>query len=290
MRLLYRRLIFYVLVLIFLIGAPALAAYTSGYRWNSKQYRVVKTGALSVESNPSDAAIIINGATYAHTPALITKLLPGQYEIALEKEGFFSWKKNLLISSGQTTFAHEVALFKKSGPKIIDHNSPPPPLNLRGGADNNPPLKIRGGVGGVMKMYYDSKRDIIVVVDNDAQRRIAELPGNRALWSVEDSLLLFTYSANEVWQFDPKTQTATLITRLSQNIQEVLLIPRLNALIIVLDDRIRALELDLRDQQNSWDLAEFENIKTAWLSENNRTLFIDGAREDKSGLWELELL
>ena len=52
---------------------------------------------------------------------------------------------------------------------------------------------------------------------------------------------------------------------------------------------MQAIELDLRDKQNTWDLANFENIKKTVLSTDGKQLLILGARENKTGLWKLDL-
>ena len=275
MKLLYRRFIFYALVLIFVIAAPTIAIYTAGWRWNFKQKRAVKIGALSVDSLPREATITVNGRALGKTPALIPKLLPGQYEITLQKNQYHTWGKTLAVASGQTTFAHEITLFKKNAPQLLQ--TPPSSPTLSHTAPAPYPF------------YYDSKREVIAIVDNEKQQRLAELPGNRAIWSANDQPRLFVYSAHEVWQFNPEKIESTLITRLTQNIQEVLLVPGQNTIILVLPDRIRALELDLRDRQNTWDLTDFEKIKKVWLEENGRALFIEGTQNNQTGQWQLDL-
>lgn len=100
---------------------------------------------------------------------------------------------------------------------------------------------------------------------------------------------LITFNAHEVWYGNPKTQERKLITRLLEKINDAIPLQNDSAVLLILPNRIRALELDLRDRQNFWDLAIFDEIKTAVLAEDGKTLFIEGARDGRTGAWALEL-
>lgn len=68
---------------------------------------------------PSPADILINGEFKIKTgaflnSALISDLLPKEYELLIEKEGYHSWKKNVKVEEGQMTKILNVLLFKKN--------------------------------------------------------------------------------------------------------------------------------------------------------------------------------
>jgi hypothetical protein len=92
-----------------------------GYRYNIGKGRVQKTGIIRVTSVPSGADIYLNGTKYglSQTPARIEKLLPGDYEIKLSKDGFYDWQKKLPVYENGTTFAEKVILWKKSAASVI---------------------------------------------------------------------------------------------------------------------------------------------------------------------------
>lgn len=100
---------------------------------------------------------------------------------------------------------------------------------------------------------------------------------------------LITFNAHEVWYNNPKTQERKLITRLLEKINNVIPLQNDSAVLLILPDRVRALELDLRDQQNFWDLTIFDEIKNTLLSEDGKTLFIEGTWQGKAGNWSLAL-
>lgn len=284
MSLAVRRIIFYILLALFIIVAPSLVAYTAGYRWSPTQRRIVKIGALSIKTVPENARIILNGKLYSKkTPALITNLHPGNYKIELTREGYFNWGKTLIVESEKTTFAHNVALFKNAVPslKTIDSISGAPEIK-------SPPIDQLQNFKQY-KVFYDDKQDQVVVIDNDKQKRIAEIDGRSAVWREKSVPLLFVYSDHEVWQFNPDASTKILITRLIDDIEQVIPLENHEAILLIMRANVRALELDLRDRQNSWNLAQFDEIKTATLSGDGETLEILGTYEGRAGMWELEL-
>lgn len=277
MSLIVRRIFFYLLLFIFAIVAPTITAYTAGYRYSFSQKRVVKIGALSVTSLPQGANIELNRkATNKTTPSLMVNLMPGIYTITLKKEGYFEWTKTLAVDSEQTTFTHDITLFKIADPKFREDISK---------------LELEPKIASFKqyKTFYDASHGKIVVINNEINKRVLELPGVRARWSEKPEPTLFISSSNEVWQWSPKENKSILVTRLIGEIIDVLPLPKTNALLLIQTDRIRAIELDLRDNQNTWELANFDEIKNAVLAQDGKTLFLKGIREKKAGIWELQL-
>ncbi|MHC4268092.1 MAG: PEGA domain-containing protein, partial [Planctomycetota bacterium] len=57
----------------------------------------LKTGSLSVDSQPSAAMIIINGKAVGATSGTITDLIPGTYKIEVKKTGYEDWSESVEI-------------------------------------------------------------------------------------------------------------------------------------------------------------------------------------------------
>ena len=111
-----RTALFFSLVLLFSAVTPALIFYSLGWRIDWKERRVAQTGAFYFKTDPGNAAIFINGKTEKKTDfffgaLLIDNLLPGTYEVKIEKEGYGSWQKNLIVQEKQVTEAKNVVLF-----------------------------------------------------------------------------------------------------------------------------------------------------------------------------------
>ena len=112
----YRRLIYSSFIVIFLITAPLIVLYTQGFRYNFSRGRIQKTGIIRVTSVPRGADIYLNGSPYlkSKTPAKIERVLPGDYEIKISKEGYYDWQKKLAVYENSSTFAERIILWKKS--------------------------------------------------------------------------------------------------------------------------------------------------------------------------------
>jgi len=121
MSLLIRRIIFYGVLIIFIIAAPIIIIYTAGYRYNFKQKKFLKTGAIIITTNPSEAAIWLNNRLrQEQTPARLLNLTPGDYALRLTQTDYHSWEKIIKVESEQATFIDKVTLFKKTEPKLMD--------------------------------------------------------------------------------------------------------------------------------------------------------------------------
>ena len=119
MTLRYRRIIYLVFIAVFLIIAPIITLYSTGYRYNFKKNKIEKTGILNIDSQPRGALIYLNGQYQNKTPARFTNLLPDRYQVKVEKDGYYPWQKDLEVKSNLTTFAKDIVLFKQNLPVNI---------------------------------------------------------------------------------------------------------------------------------------------------------------------------
>ncbi|MBI4133517.1 PEGA domain-containing protein, partial [Candidatus Uhrbacteria bacterium] len=114
-----RAVIFYTFLALFLVVAPTVLLYTSGYRYNLRRGRIEQVGGLVLKSMPRDALVTLNGKTLgARTPTNL-KLAPNEYEVEVRRDGYHSWTKTLLVESRATTFAEDIVLWKESVPVML---------------------------------------------------------------------------------------------------------------------------------------------------------------------------
>lgn len=120
MNLRVRKLILLGFGLLFLIAVPLVILTTSGYRYNWKKGVLEKTGIIKFVSKPTGARVWLDGQLLSRTtPMSEFRLLPEDYDIRIEKEGYFEWKKTLEVKSGQTTFTEDVYLIRRSSPQPV---------------------------------------------------------------------------------------------------------------------------------------------------------------------------
>jgi len=143
----FRNILFICFVLVFFVLTTIFSLSASGYRISlsalmSGKSFIQKTGTLAVNSNPGGAKIsLIN--QYSNffseeeilknknifTPYKIKSLLPGNYLLSFELDGYWPWQQKVSVYSEQTTYVEDVVLFKKSSP-IIFFNSEVQNINI----------------------------------------------------------------------------------------------------------------------------------------------------------------
>lgn len=128
-----RDYLFWAFIAIFVVSTVLMSLYASGYKfnlsWPLKFNRLlVKTGMLVLSTKPdgavvwldskpqTGAALIAWGKKPLMTPVKIKNLLPGKYELALQRDGYQPFYKQIDISSGQTTFLEDINLFRADEP------------------------------------------------------------------------------------------------------------------------------------------------------------------------------
>ncbi len=117
MTIIVRRIIYIIFILIFLLAAPAILLYTTGYNYNFKRGGFIKTGVLLVDALPNDARVRLDGKLLNDKlPARLSNLKPKDYLIAIERDGYSSWQKTLTIDSGATVYATNIFLPRQSSP------------------------------------------------------------------------------------------------------------------------------------------------------------------------------
>ncbi|MBU4375666.1 PEGA domain-containing protein [Patescibacteria group bacterium] len=130
MSLVTRRILYIFFITLFLIITPMVIFYAAGYKFDSGGISFQKTGSFILDSEPQGANIFINGKpqqnffkkifaneeSYTKTPAKIKGLLPEEYDLRIELEGYWPWEKKLSIQPGTSTYAEDVYLFRNNIP------------------------------------------------------------------------------------------------------------------------------------------------------------------------------
>ncbi len=106
-----------ILILTFiLIGTAIAVLYARGYRFNNQNMKFIEgTGILVATSKPDGARVFINDHLSTATNNTIN-LSPGNYEVRIERDGYFSWKKQIIIK--KETVSEAYALLLPIAPKF----------------------------------------------------------------------------------------------------------------------------------------------------------------------------
>ncbi|MDP3900217.1 MAG: PEGA domain-containing protein [bacterium] len=132
MTLLYRRILYIVFILFFLILTPLVSFYAAGYDFNLKNGSFRRTGILFLESEPKDAEVYLGDKQKYNwlydlfykdriikTPVKLRNLLPDEYKLTLTKQNYFDYHRDIAIHDGQTLVLNNIMLFKKSYPDVL---------------------------------------------------------------------------------------------------------------------------------------------------------------------------
>lgn len=112
-----RKIYFYALVGVFLVTTPAVILYSQGYTLNLKDFSLNKTGAIFVSTSPKGVRVLLDSELKATTSdlifsqgKLISHLAPGEYEVKIEKEGYYPWSKHLTVEPQLVTETRNIFL------------------------------------------------------------------------------------------------------------------------------------------------------------------------------------
>ncbi|MBI2642316.1 MAG: PEGA domain-containing protein [Candidatus Wildermuthbacteria bacterium] len=114
-----RTLLFLFAAFLFLLATPSVILYSQGWRVDWDEKTVTHTGGIYLRAVPSRASIYLDGEFVKRTDlffdsSLITNLLPGYYDVRIEKEGYIPWAKTLPVEKAQVAEAKYVVLFPEN--------------------------------------------------------------------------------------------------------------------------------------------------------------------------------
>ncbi len=138
---------------------------------------------------------------------------------------------------------------------------------------------------------YDSQHQILYLIDPLATiyYPLIETINNikYANWVSADRLL---YGNDfEIWYLDLAAKNKTLITRISQKINDIIWHPSNNFVLYFTDQAIYSVELDQREKRNINELIKLENILQPSLNKNGSLLFFQAKIGNQAGLYKLAL-
>lgn len=90
-------------LLLLILASTAVVLYAQGYRLNLSKRTVEKTGIILIKSIPEGAGVYLDGELTTATNSPISNLKSGTYHLKVEKEGYFSWEKDVLVKEGLVT-------------------------------------------------------------------------------------------------------------------------------------------------------------------------------------------
>jgi len=112
------------MLIAFLSVTPLVVLFSLGYKFNWDTKKFLKTGAITIETFPKDAAIILDNERMDRvTPAIFREVAPRTYPLILEKEGFYPYKKIIEVNPSSITKVDVVLLPKPGYAQKVDFDA-----------------------------------------------------------------------------------------------------------------------------------------------------------------------
>ncbi|MCL5011818.1 MAG: hypothetical protein M1320_00120 [Patescibacteria group bacterium] len=112
----FRRKLLAFFVALFVILGIAVVYYSQGYRLDFSTFSVTKVGAVYIESYQNPTNIYLNNTYYKDksgllaSGTLISGVIPQKYQLAIRKDGFIDYQKNIEVLPSQVTRFFNVLL------------------------------------------------------------------------------------------------------------------------------------------------------------------------------------
>lgn len=168
---------FSISILVFVVVAPLLVLYAMGFRYSVLKREASRVGMLIIESQPRSALVYIDDQLKDDkTPYKKSSLLPDDYRVRLEKEGFFPWRKTLAIESRKVNWASNVRLFYEM-----------PQLDKLVAKNKFDDLKYSSKRKKIFLTSNDKNRKGIWEYDLDSNKTNRLFPAKEDLWKYENA-------------------------------------------------------------------------------------------------------
>lgn len=294
----FRKTLFWIFFIIFLVMTTGISLYATGYRLNfSDNISLQRTGMLMIASDPKGAKIELKNLSrekYSQqlnkklanitTPAKVKNLLPGDYEATFQLDGYWPIIKKINIKPGEASYLEDITLFK-----------------------NNLPLKIMSLDFQEMELSQDEEHLIlkgdkkIISLKTEQEENIA-LSEEQATSSPEEAKLIekeqikeydksnaqeiFYTNGLEIYKLNIQNGEKTLIARLSQKIEKVIW-HQDGYLIYSTPSEINI--INLKDWRDITRLINLEKISPPIMNKAGDTLYFIAQIGGQSGLYKLAI-
>lgn len=104
--------------LLMVFAALLVLFFARGYRFNYKNFKIVKTGIVYFSSMPRDVEVYIGSNKKNSKTPYTLNLRPGNYDATIKKEGYESWIAHFKIEPEFVTEFSDIVLFKADAQSV----------------------------------------------------------------------------------------------------------------------------------------------------------------------------
>ncbi|PIR42922.1 hypothetical protein CO058_00160 [candidate division WWE3 bacterium CG_4_9_14_0_2_um_filter_35_11] len=174
--------------------------------------RVHKTGMIAVRSIPNGAKVYINDVLTTATDDTIASLVPGDYKVRVEHDGFESWEKTLTVYPELVTDITAVLVLQSprlepltnADVKAFSQSSNQNNIAFLTKNHEEPGIWILPLTGSPLNLFKSSSR--LLIADNI---NASPSSGENVWWSYYDKEILVQMNTNGYLLYDISNQTST---------------------------------------------------------------------------------
>lgn len=278
-----RKIVMWLFILTFLIITPLTILYTSGWRYNWKKGSVEQTGVLMIDVQPRSSKISVNNELlkqlFPFSEFHLDNLLPGEYNIKVEKENYHSWEKNVEVKENISSFINKVILFKNINPEIVNN------LNITDAfsfENNNSILfTIRNNDYEELWAFNieDEEESLLYRLINP-EENINTFTKNKFQWSANNNLLLFNDSKhNLIFDLENSNKITDLNNINVSKIEKIHWSKTDNNIIYYIDEKNNLNEFNIDSQIDNILFNSIENEITDFLVSNDDLYYLSSDDE-----------
>ncbi len=157
-------------VVVGVVVTALILGVANGYKIDFVNFKVDKVGALVVNVLPSNSTVSIGKQRHHLTSfSNMVTLLPGRYDIAINRDGYQEWKNFVRLESGQAIVFDKVYLFLVEPRLVLERSAT---LAEQVTLDTNPIVLIDGGE---LRLRVAGSADNLLVTRLSEQITSAEL-------------------------------------------------------------------------------------------------------------------
>ncbi|MEI6499103.1 MAG: PEGA domain-containing protein [bacterium] len=94
--------------------------YAQGYRFNYRNFRIIKTGIVNVTSTPRDAEVFVDGKIKSKKTPYYVNLTAGPHTVSIKKEGYYDWQTTYMVEAEMVNVSKNILLIKNNiSPQVL---------------------------------------------------------------------------------------------------------------------------------------------------------------------------
>lgn len=274
----------FIFLVVFSILAVLTTAFViitySGYKIDLKYMRLLKTGSIYINTNPTKADIYIDGKKVNQkTPIIVNHITPGIHNIKLEKKGYKTWETDIDVPSEITTFLNYELIYQD-----IELNKPNELSNDSLFFSNNEKyiayVKNEDSLNNIYVYNIISQEEFKVYSTEKSIDNIIWSPDNKKiLVNLNDKFLILNLSIVELPVIEKiQSYKLTNLNNIVSNIKSVLWNQTDDSILVNTEDNVLYKANLVNEEVKKINIKDFNSIglfvgdKIIYINKNNKVI------------------